>query len=843
MKTTLLTVATLLLALNTFAQHAYDRAALQQYFQNHRVTFNHPPSPQKTSRDAVEVFALDYDAIDDAYTSITGGDYSRYAWDINRRYSPTDVLTLRYAIVNYDSLLYLDGSNNPTAIPLAAATMHLDSIDIIFAHTNNTGNADTIKVSVLERSSVQVVNPGRNGYHTGTVLWDTMIITTTSLATGGNYEVLGCYPNLQFNQGETFTIRVDFAGDTANKFQVACGSRDDCMGNCLAEPAVVKDNSLLYLNWDAQSLNSGTYGADSIFFDCDQSGNFTVGGCEKIFLQNFSFIPYITANVVFSAILPGGSYALCNGQTELPLIVAGAEPPLTYAWSPTNGLSDPTMQRPLVTSLVNPVTYTVTITDVNNQTVTASVFVTPDQTLCAPSDTFAGTVYFDVNNNGVRDNGEAGAQGVQINVNNATYYLTDTGGHYNFVRLQGLGTHYISVGQLSAYSWLTQPSNNSGAYAFSPGPNHYNLDFGIHVSPDSNNVRMDLIATAMPPRPGFTSSYNVYCQNTLGLPFNGVVQFKYDTLHSYESASPAPDNEDLVAGILTWNVANLPAGTESIYNIVLKTPVAGSLGRIVLQQAMVIPDNTFRDVDSFDNASSIQQFVVGSYDPNDKAVSPVGQGPMHSIKPDANTELTYTIRFQNTGTFYAENVTVTDTIDTDLDMATFKMVKASHNYTLDKNVNMLAWHFNQIMLPDSNTNEPGSHGFIQYKIKPKQSISHLSVIENTAFIYFDFNDAIVTNTTSNLVDFSLGLNSATHYELGVRVYPNPFAGQTNFVINTQQQDLTLRVTDIAGRVVDEIRNIPTPYYTYQSGLITKGLYNFELRNAEGIKARGKLMVQ
>lgn len=845
MKPTLLAVALLLSTLSSFAQRSYNAVALQQYLQNNKVTFSAPPRPVNPQRNSKEVFALDYDGVDDNYTAISGGSYTRYAWDINRRYRPIDLFTLKYALVNYDSIIYLDMSLNPVIIPLAAATMRLDSLDVLFTHTNNTGNADTITISVLNRSSFQVVNPGRNGYHTGSVLWDTTIITTTSLSSGGNYGVLGCYPNLQFARGETFSVRVDFAGDTADKFQVACGSRDDCMSNCLAEPSVVKENSHCYLNWDEQTANSGTYGSDSIFFDCDQSGDATLGGCERIYLQNFSFIPYITADVVFSASLPSGPYALCNGQNQLPLTVAGAETTLTYAWSPVNGLSDPTVQRPAVTSLINPVTYTVTVTDANNQTVTASIYVSTDQSLCAPADTISGAVYFDTNNNGVKDNGETGPQAMLVNVNGTVTYQTDSNGMYSFVRLRSLGTHYIGIGQLPDYSWLTQPSTlNGGKYIFSPGLNHTDVDFGIHVSPDSNNVRIDLVNVAMPPRPGFQSQYNIYSQNTLGTSFEGTVTFNYSQYQTYTSATPVPDNIDTATRTLSWNLANLQAGGIVTYSVTLNTIQSASiLGSIATATASITPNVAFVDVDSFDNVSSIQEVVVGAYDPNDKAVSPPGVGATNSIKPNAATELTYTIRFQNTGTFYAENVAVADTIDTDLDLATFKMVKASHAYSYELNGNAIMWRFNGIMLPDSNTNEPGSHGFIQYKIKPKANIQHLSVIENTAYIYFDFNEAVVTNTTSNLVDFYLTTQRIKKDDLIVRVYPNPFTGQTNFSINTTERNLTLRITDIAGRLIDEDKNITTPFYTYQATDMAKGLYNFDIRNADGIIARGKLMIQ
>ena len=73
--------------------------------------------------------------------------------------------------------------------------------------------------------------------------------------------------------------------------------------------------------------------------------------------------------------------------------------------------------------------------------------------------------------------------------------------------------------------------------------------------------------------------------------------------------------------------------------------------------------------------------IVGSYDPNDKLVSPAGFTDQHYVAP--GTRMEYTIRFQNTGTFMAFTVKVIDTLSADLDVATFEMMSASHDYNLD----------------------------------------------------------------------------------------------------------------------------------------------------------------
>jgi len=73
--------------------------------------------------------------------------------------------------------------------------------------------------------------------------------------------------------------------------------------------------------------------------------------------------------------------------------------------------------------------------------------------------------------------------------------------------------------------------------------------------------------------------------------------------------------------------------------------------------------------------------------------------------------LTYKIRFQNTGTDTAFNIVVLDTLSDLLDVSTFVPLVSSHPYALEiVDSNVLKYSFENIMLPDSNINEPGSHG-------------------------------------------------------------------------------------------------------------------------------------
>jgi len=145
-----------------------------------------------------------------------------------------------------------------------------------------------------------------------------------------------------------------------------------------------------------------------------------------------------------------------------------------------------------------------------------------------------------------------------------------------------------------------------------------------------------------------------------------------------------------------------------------------------------------------------QTLVRCAFDPNDKLVNP--NRLCNHILMDEN--ITYTIRFQNTGNDVAYKVLISDEIDSNLDLNTFSLINSSHIDSLQTSISdngTVTFEFNNINLPDSTTNLEGSNGYVMYSIKPKTGLPENTVIKNTSAIYFDFNPAIITNTVENVL--------------------------------------------------------------------------------------------
>ncbi len=149
--------------------------------------------------------------------------------------------------------------------------------------------------------------------------------------------------------------------------------------------------------------------------------------------------------------------------------------------------------------------------------------------------------------------------------------------------------------------------------------------------------------------------------------------------------------------------------------------------------------------------------IIGSFDPNDKGVMPRGVAAEKFVLP--SQELEYRIRFQNTGNDTAFWVKLVDTIDMQiLDLSSIRTISGSHPYHFELIDNVASWTFENILLPDSTTDEQGSQGYVEFLIEQLPDNENGATIENFADIYFDNNVPVRTNTTFNTVcdDFDFG---------------------------------------------------------------------------------------
>lgn len=253
----------------------------------------------------------------------------------------------------------------------------------------------------------------------------------------------------------------------------------------------------------------------------------------------------------------------------------------------------------------------------------------------------------------------------------------------------------------------------------------------------------------------------------------------------------------------------------------------------------------------YDNPSPAEAVVcdevIGSYDPNDKRGFPLGWQDAHYLEP--GQAIDYQIRFQNTGNDTAFTVVLRDTLSNLFDVASVRPGPASHPYHFDFEGNVLVFRFDNILLPDSATNEAASQGYAYFRAAPRADLPLGTVLENDAAIYFDFNAPVITNSYFHtlgqpLITFIDERPGGREPALSLRVQPNPFGEEARLRVDGADADERFRLTvyDAQGRPLraDEFSG---PEHVFQRKNLPAGWYFYQLQGSDGKTAAGKILVQ
>jgi hypothetical protein len=364
-----------------------------------------------------------------------------------------------------------------------------------------------------------------------------------------------------------------------------------------------------------------------------------------------------------------------------------------------------------------------------------------------PLNTISGTVYVDVDGNGIKGAAEPF-------FNNGTVTSTRTDG-YN--RSSGLtngaftsnvdaGTYETKLSFLNA-NFTADPLSHTSTFPDRFG--HDQVTFRLVPNGTINDVQVTLLPVNVA-RPGFSGLYKLNYKNvgTTALS-NVVIELNLDAAGSAVLYT-FPNYQSVTGNVYSWTISSLPVlgeGTIDITTQIQSPPQVnnGDTLKLIAKATLTVTENT-----PADNADTLRQITQGSFDPNDKTET--HGGVITPAQLSGADPLTYVIRFQNTGTDTAFNVTVRDTLESRLDWSTLQMISSSHTYQLSiEDGNKLTWRFNDIKLPYSGIDEPNSHGYIAYNIKPKTTTPVGDTIKNKAGIYFDYNLPVITNAEKTVV--------------------------------------------------------------------------------------------
>lgn len=418
-----------------------------------------------------------------------------------------------------------------------------------------------------------------------------------------------------------------------------------------------------------------------------------------------------------------------------------------------------------------------------------------------------GKVYIDSNNDCTFNGGDTPLNGVYViaesNITNtqgsstsSTGSSTSNQGDY-FIYMQETWMTSYTIGLPANYQFIFPYASCSQApFTFTTLP-QTNVDLAVECAD------IDVSAHAYNSgvvRPGIPFMLHPRVQNEGCDPAAGVLKLVLDPNVTYNAGLSTYPASSVSGDTLFWNYSNLSNLSNGAYwnsfmsSIHLTPDVSVNIGdTLCFQIFSSIPGN---DIDPSNNQSSLCLPVVNSYDPNAKEVSPAGIGAPGYI-PLSTSELTYTIYFQNTGNAPAINVNVVDSIKEHILPNSLRILASSHAMTptwLAPGV--VNFGFSNINLPDSTSNEPGSHGFVTFVVD-LEDLEEADEIKNTAHIYFDFNPAIVTNTTLNTVNTIFDIDENTTPVLSV--YPNPSNGV--YTINMPEQTSDITIYNMTGKAV------------------------------------------
>jgi len=340
---------------------------------------------------------------------------------------------------------------------------------------------------------------------------------------------------------------------------------------------------------------------------------------------------------------------------------------------------------------------------------------------------------------------------------------------------------------------------------FTATPSNAVIDFPTQTSPFTQNfcitpngnhhdVEVSLIPTN-PARPGFDALYKIIYKNKGNQIESGIINLQFnDAILDLVSTNPVFTTQTL--NNLSFNYSNLNPFEAREISVVLNVNSPMETPAVVSGDILnYTVTNTITNTDEMlsDNTFVLNQNVVNSYDPNDKTCL---QG--NYVGPDKiGSYVHYVIRFENTGTFPAENIVVKDLIDTaKFDISSLIPLHASHNYVTKITGNKVEFIFENINLPFDDAN---NDGYIAFKIKTLPTLVLGNTFSNSANIYFDYNFPIVTNTATTTI---AALNNPSfEFANYFSLFPNPTTNELNINLKSAIEINSIQIYNNIGQLV------------------------------------------
>ena len=426
----------------------------------------------------------------------------------------------------------------------------------------------------------------------------------------------------------------------------------------------------------------------------------------------------------------------------------------------------------------------------------------------------------------------------RVDCSNGESVFTDQNGEYVF--FVDVGTYTISLGSAPSPLLTLQCAATRTVDMPTRGTRVTGQDF-FYSGPLLNDISIrKWMQEPIRGRRGHTS---LIVANHGPIAQNFEVILQADPQQAYIT-STRPSVYDTTGNRVVYEVSGLQPGASVHLSSAWLVSQNAMLGDTIRMSAYTDSATTSIDVMPVDNVVLCQDTVLASYDPNDKAVVPSGTGPEGYIET-SDSVLQYTIRFENTGSADALYVRLEDQLSDQLDLSSFQPLGASEPYRATINEDgRLFVEFEDIVLRPASVDSLNAQGFFSYSIRQLPNLQPGDRIENTAEIYFDFNDAIITNTTVNTIVSPSSTRDAAGSP-GFALFPNPTSGALTLQLGVPNEVVTMRVVSVDGRLVSRPRFEQAGTrcsLDVGNGQLPRGLYVLEVELATGERLRESFVV-
>jgi uncharacterized repeat protein (TIGR01451 family) len=419
-----------------------------------------------------------------------------------------------------------------------------------------------------------------------------------------------------------------------------------------------------------------------------------------------------------------------------------------------------------------------------------------------PGVNITGNVYNDLNGNCAYNSNDLNSQNIPVklydNLNNLLEQSFTINGVYNFTNL--LPNSYQVKIDVANLPFEMSCGQTSTQLATLTAPNQTIQNVNFPLSCDSiYDIYVNSVIAQGWVFPGqshtlltnVTNNYNWFNLNCDSTIVSGTVSIQVNGPVSFVAPAAGALTPTVNGNNYSYFISDFNTLNPNSFGLSFMTDTTAQFTDRICVQVEISPNPS--DADTTNNVYDFCYNVVNSYDPNMKEVYPV------NVLPGYDDWFTYTIHFQNTGNAPAFNIRLRDTLDTQLDLNTFEVLGYSHPANVGVSGNILTVRFNNIMLPDSTSDYEGSMGYFQYRLKPLPNLPNGSQIRNTAYIYFDYNAPIVTNTTENNFDITVPVKSLVYTENSFSLYPNPSTGV--FIFKDTKNVNSVEVYSIVGEKI------------------------------------------